>query len=1009
MITRTIVATLLLLCLAGSGKTQSPVPAHPRRSDTTIVVHEGSSLIGVLSPDGGKIALIILGEIFIADRSTGRAVPLIDPSKDPGAYDAVVWSPDSRRVLLQSSYLNPNGLILVDVRTGDRTRITARSDFESLAWTSANTILATVATRDSVELRSYLPQAASSATRIAMLPGNSRFLTATPDGRIAAFASPTSNVSTPVPETQIFAFDVDSHRSRALTAPGTLDDAPAISPDGRSIAFTSERSGSREVWVMDIDGTHAHALTHGAADVLLTPKSWTPDSRNVVYAAQGRLFRVGLDGGSPIEVPFSAPFRVARWTGLQRPQLAEPGARRKAQGITDPALSPDGRSVVFAALGDLWLASVDGGAPQRLTNTPSRDESHPRWSPDGRRIAFQTISAGSDFALHVVSIDAPDRDVSPPVSPFTAASFAWSPDGHRIAFAEFTRVGWIDVATATRHMLAPPGAPVSSLAGWLAADSILFSTAAIVQDTTPAGHAVHTFHTFHAGFAVDSMRRNAHEMPPEVGPLRSSWTADLRHVAYVRGARGYWRDLSAAAPVVIPDPSPRSFTWSADGSFLLYLSNGKVRLLHTTDRSTRTLEIAPEYRVANAPRPMLIRGARIIDGRGSNPSAPRDILIERGRIRRIATAGQLRAPAGTMLVDASSLIVMPGLFDLHAHLIGVPPSPEYLYYGVTSIRDVGTRGEWTLAQRERAESGVFPSPRIFMSAGQLTDSYELGDRGLTAREEADTYDSIGVAAQIASLRANGTDIIKLYFRNNGFDAVASDAAHAAGLPVTGHFITPGAAARGQEGKEHSHLLYGVDGWTAPWRDDVIGLAKAASMCITPTLAVYVPWQTHGRSSLYPADTTLADEPATARFMPPFLREILRSTLRAKVTPRARELWDTRFRDDVASVGRLAKAGVRLGAGTDTGPEGRSLQMELELLVTAGLTPLQAIRAATYDAAKCVGVDTFLGSIESGKIADLVLVEGDPSRRITDASRVKLVVLGGKLITRTQLDSLVTKD
>lgn len=106
------------------------------------------------------------------------------------------------------------------------------------------------------------------------------------------------------------------------------------------------------------------------------------------------------------------------------------------------------------------------------------------------------------------------------------------------------------------------------------------------------------------------------------------------------------------------------------------------------------------------------------------------------------------------------------------------------------------------------------------------------------------------------------------------------------------------------------------------------------------------------------------------------------------------MWNDRFAADVASVCRMAAAGVHIATGTDTEPYGKSLHLELELLVKAGLTPLQALRAATYDAARCIRAEEDLGSVEKGKLAYLFLVDGDPTRDIRDARNVWLVVKGG---------------
>jgi len=220
-------------------------------------------------------------------------------------------------------------------------------------------------------------------------------------------------------------------------------------------------------------------------------------------------------------------------------------------------------------------------------------------------------------------------------------------------------------------------------------------------------------------------------------------------------------------------------------------------------------------------------------------------------------------------------------------------------------------------------------------------------------------------------------------------------------------LRPGAAVHGIEGKEHSTLWYGNE-WTTPWREDAIAIAKAAGTCVTPTLALYPTSQLYGRSTTFPIDSSLFTETPAVLFMPPSVRQRRREQMRQTRTPARQADWERFFREDLASVVRQHHAGVRIGTGSDLSIEGLALQWELQLLVLAGLTPLEAIRAGTYAAAACLGVEDALGSIEVGKIADLVLVDGDPALRIQDAASVQMVFLAGRPITRADVVAMMAR-
>lgn len=306
------------------------------------------------------------------------------------------------------------------------------------------------------------------------------------------------------------------------------------------------------------------------------------------------------------------------------------------------------------------------------------------------------------------------------------------------------------------------------------------------------------------------------------------------------------------------------------------------------------------------------------------------------------------------------------------------------------------------SQRERAEAGEILSPRVFLSAGMIAE--EHGVDGMWERA-TDPEDPQSVAPEVASLVATGADVIKIRFHNPPLDARVSEASHALGVPLTSHYIFLSTLARGLEGKEHASLYY--RDFTAIYRDDVLSALAAGNVCLTPTLVVF-PWQLGGRSTLFPLDSTFLNDPALAVLNTPRALARAREALRRPPSDRTLQFGDGVLRVDLANVRRLEDAGVRLATGTDVPAPWREhgVHLEMELLVMAGLTPLEAIRAATLDAARCLGVERDLGSVEVGKFADLIVVDGDPATDIRDTRRIRWVVLGGRLLSREEiLDSV----
>lgn len=989
-----LLTCLTLRCAGPDAKT----PVTPSVEIVTVDVREGTELVAALSPDGSRVAFILLGQVWMVGRSGGPAVPLTDVVNEPDQAWFIAWAPDSRRLAVWSWKAGLAKQRVLDVDSREASLVSERADVVHPVWSPDGTsITFSVLSGESAGLWSLSPDGSGEAARLASPERTAGTPAYSADGRYLAYAGPVSvSQWTPTWQSDLWEIDLMTGDERQLTADSELDGYPAYSPDGRWLAFLSDRSGTRQVWILERDSGEPRSLTPDAEDVYLGNLSWLPDSTGIVYAAAGKIRTAYMDGTPGDTIEFAVDLQVARWTGLRRPELPTPGERRRARGIVTPELSPDGQRIAFAALGDLWIVDVEGGAPQRLTQT-AEDELQPRWSPDASHLAYVAVKRTMDWDLRLLEVDRPEATRTlalPPFPQFVDPQFAWSPDGRGLAYLTGQGVGWLDLESGeTRSIADLTGTPsFASLIGW-----------------TPSGNAI-VFAT--ATLEDRRIRRNIWRAPltgseveewliPGEYAQRAAWTPNLSRAAYADSGVGYVVALGdSAEPTPVPDPSPRFFSWSSDGTRLLYLSGDRVRLLDVASGSARTLEIALEYSVPLSPPSLIVRNARIIDGTGTETSAPADVLVSDSRIQAIEPAGTIPPSEGTREIDAEGGALLPGLFNLHAHYHTLrPPSAAYLYYGVLATRDVGMSVEWMQSQRERVDAGEVLGPRVFMSGGLVVAEYGLNSMNQRAVEVADVE---SVTREIATMAAFGVDVIKPYYNNAILDARVSVAAHAHALPMTSHHVTLGALESGLEGKEHSSLYY--RGWTAIYRDDLLSTLRAADACVTPTLIYYVINRLAGRSRVLPLDDTYFDDPEFATMFPSTVLEQARQLLRRPIPERRLERWTQFLQWDLENVRRLHDAGIRIATGTDlpSPAEELGVHLEMELLVKAGLTPLEAIRAATFDAASCLGVERDLGSIEIGKFADFIIVDGDPATDIRDTRRIEWVVLGGKLYSRQEI-------
>jgi imidazolonepropionase-like amidohydrolase len=381
-----------------------------------------------------------------------------------------------------------------------------------------------------------------------------------------------------------------------------------------------------------------------------------------------------------------------------------------------------------------------------------------------------------------------------------------------------------------------------------------------------------------------------------------------------------------------------------------------------------------------------IVGATLIDGRGG-PVVPDSVVIVSGH--RITTVGKrtvITIPQGAEVIDAKGLTVLPGLIDSHFHIDGDDPLPAlYLSHGVTSLRDPG---QWIEAY-DAARKASAPVPRLFLCGPHLdspppaypTDSYIVRDADETRLAVNRFVD-------------DGASAIKVYFRLPlALMKVAIDTAHSRGVPVMGHLEivdARDAINAGIDGIEHA-TSFGTA--LLPLRD----AEKYRQAVLADNNA-----RREGRYNVWNS-IDLTTPQANALFKLIVDRGVVVSPTLA-VFERQPGDKDTSavhlhaFKQMEAFVGMAKKSGAKLVVGSHSdvphAKRGWAYQRELELLVESGLTPMEAIVGGTMENARYFRIDDRLGSVEVGKIADLILVEGDPLKEISNMRRIKRVMLNG---------------
>ena len=777
--------------------------------------------------------------------------------------------------------------------------------------------------------------------------------------------------------------------------------------------------------------------------------SFTPDNQAIVVSYGGKIHRVAVPSGQVTDIPFTAKVDQQLGPLVRFAYRVDTGAVLIRQ-IRDASPSPDGKRLAFSALDRLYVMDLPNGAPRRLT-TDTVHEQVPVWSPDGAWLAYVTWSnAGGSINKVRGTGGTPVRLTTDPAFYDTPI---WSPDGQRIVAVKGPRsqrlsahfgpgyeLVWLLAAGGATTRIAPydgwgrphftrdpsriyyyagpeglvsirydgtdrraylkitgytypgPGAepnpaneilisPDSDQVLAQAGNNVYLVTLPLVGGPTPT---ISISDTSSAAFPIHRLTR--------VGGDFIGWMPDAKSVFWSIG-RSFFRYDPAAADS-LGKIKARTDSLRADS---LKSDTGKAfpdsvqKRLKARSDSLAKLPAYEGQRVDVTIRAardvphgtVLLRGARIISMKGDEVIDNGDVVVTDNRIVSVGSRGAV--PAGAQVIDVSGKTIIPGLIDVHAHpwpigAWGIHESQVWQYlanlaYGITTTRDPQTATTDVLTYSDQVETGDLLGPRIYHTGpGVFWDEnfQSLDDTRNALRRYSEFY---------------GVHTIKEYMTGNRKQRqwVIMAARELNLMPTTegglDFKMNLTEALDGYPGHEHAYPIM-------PLYKDAVQLIAQSGINYTPTLLVSYggPFS----ENYFYEHFDIHDNAKIRRFIP-----------HEEIDQRAeRRAW---FRDDqyvfpriASSAAAILRAGGFVGLGCHGQLDGLGCHWEMWAMAAGGMTPMEVLRVATWDGAHAIGFEQDLGSVEPGKLADLIVLDKNPLDDIHNTNTVRYVMKNGRL-------------